>query len=237
VNWNAFIGSLAEAPAGGTNWTQNVDDTIALTEATALGTGLGLSESLTLSEALAFGRGLVLAESLSLSEALALGRGLTLSEALTLADAVAAGLAFAQQVDETLTLSDLVSPATGKGATIADTLTLADALAFERGLSLSEALTLGEALSFARQIGLVEALTLGDSVLPELTPGAVNWTRTVDDLLALADSLSIEWSGAGALPAFYSRNRPALSSEAAEGLSSTRRGAVTTTVHGRMGRA
>lgn len=184
--------ALGDAAAGGTNWTQPVNDTVTMADATAFDRGLVVPDTVTMADALAFVRDLHPADTITLADALAFDRAIQVADTLTLADAVAAERGLAQLIADTLTLADNLGTETGKGVSIADTLTLADALAFDRALTVADAITPTDALAFQRAITIADLLGLADLASPVKTGGATDWTQAINDTIALADQLAFQ---------------------------------------------
>lgn len=152
---------------GGTDYTQNVDDTLGLSDALSFTRELVLADTLTLADAVAFQRGLSVSDTLALADAFSFTRGVVLADALALADAVAfqRGLS----VSDTLALADsLVSANLGKEVNVNDSLSLSDGVSFGRGLGVVDTLALSDFVAFVRFLVFTDSLDLLDEALAEI---------------------------------------------------------------------
>lgn len=187
---SAFAAVVVEmdASAAGSALTQNVNDSVTMSDATALGRGLTIGDTVTPADALAFDRAIVVADSVTPADALAFDRAMLLADSVAMSDGVTAARGLNQSVADSVTMSDALSREFGVNP--ADTLALADALVFDRGLSLADSLAIADSATPAR--GLV--VTVGDSVtMSDAAPTFITGKGvTIDDTLAIADALSFD---------------------------------------------
>jgi hypothetical protein len=200
--------------------TENLSDTLTMSDALGLGYGEGMVEQLTLSDQSRVGYGFQIADTLTMSDAdvAVLGIVKLFADTLTLSDALIIG--YGGGIFETLTISDANS--LGYGFQITDTLTLTDGFIIEEfggsfiyelavgpivvatGTAGNESMTLTDAL--ASQLGLVAAFSdtlslsdalgigYGEGLVEQLTlsdTSGVGYGFQITDILTLSDKLAI----------------------------------------------
>jgi hypothetical protein len=127
---------------------------------------------------------------------------------LSLADVLTPNKGKVVNVDDSITMSDLLSRVMDYGRTQQDGINLADATIDSQGLRLGDTVALSDSLTrvvtMARTLTdsviladlltkaegqlIADALTLADFIDPQETAGATNHSRNIDDTLSLADA-------------------------------------------------
>lgn len=132
-----------DTPGGGgtTDFTQNIDDTLALIDALTFDNQKLIADTLTLSDAISFGRAIAIADTLALADALSLQRDIHIADTASLADA----MTFDQ------------------GKLIADAVALADAMTFDRAITIPDTAAIADAIAFGREILLTDTLAITDA--------------------------------------------------------------------------
>ncbi len=182
-------------------------DTITATDAPSKKPALPKADTLTLSDATTrvTGKSQALADTLTLSDAAGKAPKVIRSDTLTLADALTRAWAAVRALADTTTLSDASGrkPVIGRGDTLtladlatkapkvgrADTTTLSDAAAKAPKMARSDTLTLTDAQVKAIIALRADLLTLADLADPQLSTGGSGLTKSLADILTLADAL------------------------------------------------
>ena len=198
--------TLALKAVAATNWTQPVNDTLALANST--GTERGIAHSIANSFLLAnlpssqsdIAR--AVADTLTLGDALA-SQGVfqrTIANTLALADLLGSARAIFRAVTDTLSPANAIAFQSALLRTLANTVVLADQASPVKGAAgiawaqpIPNTLAVANALSsqaaFLR--GLANTLTLDDQANPVLTIG-VDHSQAISDALTLANTLDAE---------------------------------------------
>ena len=172
-----------------------VDDSVSLSDAQALDRGLTIADSVSMSDAQAFAREIHVADSVTMSDALAFAGEIHLADSVSMSDLcdpvketgggaetqnvddsvsvsdlVATAAAFARQVDDSVAMSDLVTAEQGKSATVSDSVTISDSVSFlvGRGLVIDDSVTLSDLVTFAAVL-----------------------ERTIDDSVSISDTIDV----------------------------------------------
>jgi len=169
--------------SGGQNLTQDLSDTLTLSESLKHDVGVKLTETLNLAEALRTDEEAKLTDTLSLAESISVKPGVVLSETLNLSESISSALGLQQALSDTLTLNEDLKH--DIGVKLTDTLALAESIASEIGIVLSETLNLSESTAMEIGVKLTEALNLAESIAEVL---GIN--IPLSDTLNLSESIS-----------------------------------------------
>jgi hypothetical protein len=174
----------------GSALTQDINDSVTMSDAVALEQGKGVVDTLSLADALTFERAITLADTLGLTDALAFERAISLVDSLGISDNIAAERGLALAVGDSLGLADSLTPETGKGVSIDDTVSLADALRFDRGLVIADNVSLSDALAKTFHMNIADAVSLADAI-----DAASEYQVVIIDSLAVSDFVVTELGG------------------------------------------
>lgn len=160
-----------EASLGGTALTQNLSDTITLSDSlSSKAVGKSFSDSITLSDALVNAVGKILADTVTLSDAIVNGVGKVLSDTITLSDSLTQKT-IGKVLEDTIALTDSIVKAFSK--TLSDTVTLTDSIVRGMVKLLSDTITLSDRLP--RGLWLLKGMT--SSIWTLITHPSSIWTR------------------------------------------------------------
>jgi hypothetical protein len=190
--------AVTEQSAGGTAWTQPVNDTLSLSDsvATTADKAAAIPDTVMVADSVAtqaaFAR--TVPDTVAVADAQTVARNIAqaVTDTLSLADATALARDVTQTVVDTVGLTDLASPAAGKGSTVNDTVTVTDAVRFDQTLTVADTVALTDVVAQAEEIHIADTLALTDLVDPVKTTGGVTHTQPVTDTVAVADALRFD---------------------------------------------
>lgn len=152
----------------------------AIWQAAATDHTVGPNDSLALSDAAAIGQGKAVADTLALTDASSLGQGKGIADAMALADEFTRVHEAARSVDDSLALTDAL--AVGRGSVLADTLSLSDLLTavVSKTVQIDDSVALADARGFNFDKALADLLALTDEATPDLVVGGQSSYSTID---------------------------------------------------------
>lgn len=173
----------------GNQFTQNLADTITLSDSPAKAVGPRKADTITLTDARSWVWTILrsLADTITTSDAAAKSVGVPRSDTVTLTDAHTKTVG--ARKDDTITLSDAFSRTWVVARTLADTVALSDAVSKAAGVPRTDTITLSDLASptIVKLLALADTITLTDS--PAKRAGV---SRA--DTLTLSDSFARTWA-------------------------------------------
>ena len=170
--YSYIISIYATYATTGQDLTQDLSDTLTLSESLKHDVGVNLSDTLTLAESLAADISMVLSDSLGMSESISTQVGVQLTESLGLSESLATALGLNVELSDTLTLSEALDTAAEYYVDLADSLILSESLASDIQMYLQETLGLSESISVDLTKAIIEKIR--KRYISGLKPARVN---------------------------------------------------------------
>lgn len=175
--------------------TENLSDTMTMSEGVILGYGGAITETLTINDSMILGYGLIIpGDQMVMSDGtiVVLGLNEIFAETMTMSDSLA-GIGYGNSIVDQLIMSD--SAILGYGAGITETLTISDQLGLGYGFIIADQMTMSDAV--VEQLSI--ALNVSDNEGPNWADAlGVGYGNAETDTLTMSDSLGVGY-GEGVL--------------------------------------
>lgn len=184
-NSRCVYSAVAIEPAGGTAYTQDLDEIVTLVDALTRSTMKVLIETPVIVDTILKSLDRTLTETPSVTDTISKGGGKSLVESLSASDSIVLKIT-GKLLTEAITIVDATSRSIGRLLT--DALAMTDTLLIALGKNLSEIISVSDTLSNILGKLLTETIALGDSL-------SKSTARLLSEAITATDTLSVKITG------------------------------------------